>query len=172
MSFAAGQRITANDLNDASLPGKVVFRTYSGAGQSVPTRTTEMVADAIVWDSPQQDDYGGWSSSTPTRWTCMKAGMLWTLSGRLSFNGSIAGTLRQAIWYINGALPPAGRAVPVASSAISNASLTVEAAEQTLPLNVGDFVELVPLQNTGGPLAVATGSYRPIMAITCGGPSS
>lgn len=174
MSFTptlAGQRLTAGALNDLLLIGATVFSTSTNAGQSIATRATEVVGDAVVWDPPGVDLYGAWSSGAPTRFACPKPG-LWTLAGGLGYNASAGGTLREAIWYGNGALLFSGRSAPVVSSAIAATALTTAARTLTLPLLLGDYIELVPLQNSGGALTLASGSLRPFMTATYAGPGT
>lgn len=175
MSFAptlAGQKLTAGALNDLLLIGAMVFSTTANAGtQSIASRSAEVVGDAVQWDPPGVDLYGAWSSGAPTRFTVPKSG-LWTLGGGIALNPSAGGTIREAIWYSNGALVTNGRAVGVASTAIANVALTTSARTLTAPFTVGDFIELVPLQNSGGPLLLATGSLRTYMTATYAGPGT
>lgn len=177
MSFTptlAGQRLTAGALNDIALIGATVFAITANSGQSVTSRTSEVVGDAVQWDPPGVDLYGAWSSGNPTRFTCPKAG-LWTLGGSIGFNASTGGTIREAIWYVNGSLLSIGRAVGTASTAIANIALTSAARTVTTALALGDFVELVPLQNSGlvsPALTLATGSLRSFMNATYAGPGT
>lgn len=168
---AAGQKLTAGILNDLLLIGATVFSATSNGAQSVPTRTTEAVGDAVIWDPPAVDLYGAWSSGAATRWTSPKAGN-WTLAGGTSFAASTGGSFREAIWFQNGSLLSAGRSTPVMSTAIAATPITADARGITVTLAVGDYIELVPLQNSGTALTLAQGSLRPYMTVTYAGPSS
>lgn len=165
----AGQRLTAGVLNDLVLPGVTTFSAMSNGAQSVPTRAAENVADAVIWDPPAIDDFGAWSSGATTRWTCPKAGR-WTFSGSVAFSASSGGTLREALWFQNGVIITSARAVAMASSAISATALTAEARSLTLPLNLSDYIELIPFHNAGAALTLAQGSLQPFMTATYAGP--
>lgn len=169
--FLAGQKVTASALNLALLTGVCVFRAYLTAGQSVPTRAAEAVGDALAWDTIDLDRFGGWSSASPTRYTVPLTGY-WTPAGSVSYNNATTGTIREAIWFVNGSLATAGRAVPVASGSISAVALTAEARGTPLLLNAGEYIQLVPLQNSSGALNTATGSARPYMSMTYSGPAA
>lgn len=166
----AGQKLTACALNDIALCGVTTFRAYCNTAQSIASRTTENVADAVIWDTIDLDLFGSWSSGTGTRWTCPKAGW-WTFSGSVGFAGSSAGTLREAIWFQNGSLLGAGRGVSVVSTTIATTALTAEARTLTLLCAAGDYIELIPLQNTGSALPLATSSLRSYMTATYAGPN-
>jgi hypothetical protein len=166
----AGQKLTSGTLNDIALCGVTTFRAYCNTAQVIANRATENVADAVIWDTIDLDLFGAWSSGAGTRWTCPKAGW-WTISGSIGFSGSSAGTLREAIWFQNGALLGAGRGVSVVSTAIATTALTAEARTLTVLCPVGDYIELIPLQNTGSTLALSGGSLRSYMTVTYSGPS-
>lgn len=167
----AGQKLTAGALNDLALIGATVFSITANSGQSVASRTSEVTGDAVQWDPPTVDLYGAWSSGAPTRFTTPKTG-LWTLAGSIGFNGSTGGSIREAIWYVNNGLLTIGRSVGAASTAIANIALTASARTVTTFLTSGDYVELVPLQNSGATLTLATGSLRSFMTATYAGPGS
>lgn len=168
--IAAGTTPTAEEWNGLLLPGVLVFRAFLNTAQSVPTRTTESVADALVWDTIDLDRLGGWAAgANASRYTATVAGW-YTFAGSVGYNASSAGTFREAIWFQNGALSAAGRATPMMSTAIAATPLTAEARSLPLQMNVGDFVQLVPLQNSGGAITTATGSLRSFMSATYAGP--
>lgn len=162
--FLAGQKVTAAALDAALLSGVAVFRAYRSTAQSIPTRASEVVGDAIQWDDIGVDRLGGWNSATPTRYTCQVAGW-YSFSGSIGYNADTTGTIREAIWYSNGALLAGGRSVPIANSGIASIALTAEARRVTLNLSVGDYLELVPLQNGTGSISSATGSPRSYITV-------
>lgn len=169
MAFAptsAGQRLTAGTLNSLLLLGVTAFSAECNTAQSIPNRATEAVGDAVIWDNPPKIDLlGAWASGAPTRFTCPVVGE-WTLGGSIGYNASAGGSLREAIWFVNGVLALQGRGAGVVSTAIAATALTVGARQITVQLAVGDYVELVPFQNSGGALALATGSLRSYMTAT------
>jgi hypothetical protein len=168
--IAAGTTPTADEWNGYLLPGVLVFRAFLNTSQSVPTRSAEAVADALVWDTIDLDRLSGWAAgANASRWTCTVPGW-YTFSGSVGYNASSAGTFREAIWFQNGALSPAGRATPMMSTAIAATPLTAEARTLSLSLSAGDYMQLVPLQNAGAALTTATGSLRSFMSATYAGP--
>ena len=164
-----GQLGTADAFNRGFLIGRVVFYATRAAAQSITTGAPDP-ANALAWDTVDLNLLTGWDAGAATRWTCPLAGW-WTLAGGVSFNASTSGTIRESAWYRNGSLVTGGRSRPVVSSAITGASLTV--AVRTIPilLAVGDYIQLVPGQDTGGALNTATGSAVPFMSATYSGPA-
>ncbi|MFJ4987888.1 hypothetical protein ACIP9H_29305 [Streptomyces sp. NPDC088732] len=170
-AFAAGQSLTAGALSLAALIGQTVFRATRGAGQTI-TSGTEDVANAIQWDTVDLDLLGGWTPASQTRWTVPFAGW-WRLDGSVSFVGvtspATPGTLRDALWYCNGATIAAGRARSF-SGTIGTSPMTVEARSIPYLLNAGDYVQLIPLQNASISVNTGTGTYAPHMTVTYAGP--
>lgn len=166
--LAAGQRLTAEELNLNLMIGCTVFRAYRTTAQSI-TSGAETAANALSWNQIDLDRLSAGALNT-TRWTCPTAGW-WTVSGSISFNGSTAGSQRDAAWFVNGSLITAGRSRTFAETSIANTPLTVEARSLPVQLAVGDYVELIPVQNTGGAIDTATGSNTPYMAVTYSGPN-
>jgi hypothetical protein len=168
--FAAGQRLTANTLNAAVLSGVLIFRAYRSAAQTIPTRSSENLADALQWDEVSIDRLGGWSSGSPTRFTCTTAG--WhTFSGGIGLNSQSGGTVREAVWYLNGALMPAGRSVSIIEGTVPAGTLTADGRRVSILMAFGDYVEFVPYQNSGSSIDTASGSYRPFISVHYAGPS-
>jgi len=168
--FAAGQRLTAGDLDAQLMIGKVVFQAMRTASQTITTGA-ESASNAISWDAVNYDLLGAWSAGSPTRWTCPLAGW-WTLSGSISLNNNSGGSNRDALWFVNGANITGGRARTFAESGIS-ASLVVTVEARTLPLllAVGDYVQLIPAHNIGASEVTATGTAAPYMSVTYSGPN-
>ncbi|WP_128977288.1 hypothetical protein [Streptomyces roseicoloratus] len=165
--WLAGMRITATRMNDSAMIGACVFRAYRSAAQSIPTGG-DAAANAVSWDDVQEDLLGGWSGTNPTRYTVPRSGV-WQLAGAIAFDASTGGTTRECVWYVNGGAIGAGRARSFANT-ISSVPLTVEARTLPYRLTAGDYVELVPAQNSGGNLNLATGSYRSYVGLTYAGP--
>ena len=171
MPFApwlAGMKATATRMNDSAMIGAVVFLAYRSAAQSIGTGADAAVS-AVSWDDVQTDLLSGYSAGSPTRWTVPRTGW-WTLSGAIAFDSSTGGTTRECVWYVNGAALGAGRARTYGNT-LAAVPITVEA--RTLPqlLTAGQYVELVPAQNSGGNLNLSTGSYRSYISIAYTGPS-
>jgi hypothetical protein len=166
--FLAGQRLTAGALNAAVLSGVTVFRAYRSNAQTIPTRGSENIADAIQWDDIGLDRLGGWASGSPTRYTAQVAGW-YTFSGSVAYGSQAGGTVRESIWFTNGSLLASGRSVPFVASSVPTGSVTAEARRISLSFNVGDYIELVAFQDSGSSISVATGSFRSYIAVQYAG---
>lgn len=169
-----GMKVTAARLRDSSRVGAVVFTALRASGQSISSGT-ETAANAISWDTPQLDSLGGWSSASPTRWTCTVAGW-YVFDGAVGFNTPSTGTQRDVLWFFNGALVSGVRN----RSAIATGVPTIVDA-RTFPrlMAVGDYAQLVPAHNAdngasppvGVSLTTAGGSLCPNISITYSGPA-
>ncbi|MEV6124866.1 hypothetical protein AB0M23_30900 [Streptomyces sp. NPDC052077] len=166
--WLAGMRATADRLYETDLIGRLVFLANRETSQSFPSGA-DTAGNALIWDAIELDLLGGWDPAQPTRWTCRRAGW-WTLQGATSFTESTAGTVREVVWYVNGGAISKGRSRPVASNSIANTSFTIDARSVPRLMSVGDYVELVPAQNTGAALTSSTGSNRPYITVTYSGP--
>lgn len=166
--FLAGQKVTAGNLNAAVLSGVAVFRAYRSTTQNIPTRGAENVADAMSWDDVGLDRLGGWASGTPTRYTCQVAGW-YSFSGSVAYGSQAGGTVRESIWFVNGALMAGGRSVPITATSIAAGAITAEARRVSLPMVAGDYIELVPFQDSGSNISAATGSFRSYITVYYGG---
>ena len=166
--FLAGMKLTGTRLNDAAMIGATVFLANRSTAQSIPNGG-DAAANACIWDDVNLDLLGGWVSGSPTRWSVPRTGW-WQLAGAVAFDASAGGTTRECVWYVNGGAIGMGRARTFGNT-MSAVPVTVEA--RTLPqlLTAGQYVELVPAQNSGGALNLATGSYRSYIAITYAGPA-
>lgn len=165
--WLAGMRLTATRMNDASMIGAQVFLADRATAQSIPTGG-DAAANACNWDDIQFDLLGGWVSGSPTRWTAPRSGR-WTLAGGIGFDASTGGTTRECVWYVNGSAIGMGRARSFGNT-MASVPVTVEARTLPVQLAMGDYVELVPAQNSGAALNLATGSYRSYMSVTYSGP--
>ncbi|MER7798995.1 hypothetical protein ABTX71_01555 [Streptomyces parvulus] len=154
-------------LNLAAMTGAVVFLANRGTGQTIPSGG-DSGSNALQWDEITTDLLGGWSASTPTRWTCPLAGW-WKLEGAVAFNASAGGNTRECVWYINGGGASMGRARTFGGT-MASVPVTVEARTLHRRLDVGEYVELVPAHNAGANLDTATGTYRPFLSASYGGP--
>lgn len=162
-----GMIMTEERLNDAAMIGAALFLANRSTTQAITTGA-ESAANAVSWTDIELDALGGWSAANPTRWTAPRDGW-YKLEGSVGFNGSTAGEIRDAIWFVNGALISMGRARTIASTAISGDPLTIEARAIPRLLAEGDYVELIAAQDSGSSLNTATGSLRPFISITYAG---
>lgn len=165
--YYAGQRLTTSLLNESDRIGRPIFKATRDAAQSISSNATAQAANAISWDNVMVDLMGGWSAGNPTRWTAPKACYV-TLLGGVGFASSAAGTVRGASWFLNGAAFLASGATPIANVP---AAVVATADARALPvlLAAGDYIELIPVQNSGAALNTATPNGRPYAAILYGG---
>ncbi|MHA4819322.1 hypothetical protein ACXZ65_33790 [Streptomyces aculeolatus] len=159
-----GQQLTAARLNAGFMVGMLLFRATRDTAQNITSGNNPLGANALAWETIEVDDLGGWASATPTRYTCRLAGW-YELSGDVGFESRTAGTVRGVGWFLNGSLMQAGHGTRVTATPTAIATV-VAARTVNLPLNPGDYVELIPVQNAGAALATTTGGGRPSMNVT------
>ncbi|WP_411132735.1 hypothetical protein [Streptomyces sp. 030-HV] len=167
-NWLGGMRATADRMYDTDLIGRVVFLANRATNQSISSGA-DNVANALQWDEVNYDLLGVFNPAQPTRWTCPRAGW-WTFQGAVGFNAAAGGTTRECCWYVNGGLISMGRARPI-SGTIAGNPLTVDARSVPRLMAVGDYVQLVPAQDSGSALLTATGSFRSYISITYSGPA-
>lgn len=141
------------------LQGKVApvaARVYHNTTQSIPNGVTT----ALVFNSERYDDVpAGLSeqhsvSTNTSRLTCRIAG-LYHIEGALVFTGNATG-VRSAGVRLNGSTPI------VWDEMGANASSLGQTVSTEYRLAVGDYVELVAFQNSGGALNVVNvANYSP-----------
>jgi hypothetical protein len=126
-----------------------VFSGYAVASQSIPNNTfTAMSIDTEVFDSD-----GGHSTTTNTsRYTCQVAG-LYLLSGEVVLPASGAGT-RGAEFMVNGITAVIGSEQLCAPS--PGFATTIAPTASYVRLAVGDYVQLMGFQNSGGAVSTST----------------
>ncbi|MGP4114651.1 hypothetical protein ACTWP5_27545 [Streptomyces sp. 4N509B] len=166
-----GNRVTGDRLNAAFLIGRAVFSAYRDTAQSISSGGVGIAADALQWDNVALDLLGGWTASTPSRYTATIPGR-YRLEGAVSFQGSAAGDSRGCTWRVNGTVAEGGTSEPIASGSIANTSLTCGARDLTVVLNgTSDYVELCPFQDSGAALGTSGASRRPFISVTYVGPT-
>ncbi|GEC02947.1 hypothetical protein SSP24_06020 [Streptomyces spinoverrucosus] len=164
-----GMIITEERANSSALIGRVVFSAIKTTSQAITSNGNPVVANALNWDNIVTDLLGGWSAAQPSRWTPPMPG-LYQLDGCITFSGpaGAAGAVRNAAWFVNGALVLGGNnRTPSPGATVS----ACDARSTPVLLNAGDYVQLVPSQDTGADLGTATGSYMPTMIVTYKGPA-
>jgi hypothetical protein len=98
------------------------------------------------------DTYGGWSSSTPTRYTAQQAGWYW-VSGTVCFASNATGNRGLRIAKNGGAVQGTGTLVGGAASGQATAIAT---PVRKVYLNgTGDYVEIHALQTSGAALSTS-----------------
>ncbi|MGW3724139.1 hypothetical protein [Streptomyces sp. NPDC000851] len=169
-----GHIITEARANSAAMMGRVVFRATRDTTQSISDTSAANpdVANALLWETIAVDDLGGWSSGSATRYTCQLAGW-YKIDAKVSFNAwsgppATAGTARTLGVYINGALQPSGH---FRSAITATQVVHTEDGFMSALLALGDYVQIVPGQNTGQPLNTATGGTRPSLEISFARPA-
>lgn len=104
---------------------------------------------ALLWDTEEMDTDSGHSTITNTsRYTVQTAGK-YRVSGVASYAASAGGTYRIAKIRVNGATV---KAVTPFVTPIAGVVTDVPVGPRILQLAVGDYVELIANQNSGGAL--------------------
>jgi hypothetical protein len=171
----AGQLVKASDLNLLGQVGQAVFQATRDAAQTMTATSAAggaanpALSNALSWDAVNLDDLGGWSSGSPTRYTCQQAGW-YKLTGGTSMTNTIASTdatICSIGWYVSGVLVAAGHGQRVTNVG-SNQIIAYDARTIETLLNVGDYVELAVGHNASGATVTentATGGVRPYINI-------
>jgi hypothetical protein len=165
-TFLVGKTVLASELeliarrvDFLSAPPQAELRATTV--QSITNNTPT----PILYDAEDSDTHGGHSTSSNTsRYTAQVAG--WYLcSGNVSMTGSA--TNRRGCWWRKNGADVAGTEA-VISAGDDTAGLTIPARAKLIFLAVGDYVELVGYQDSGGPLntVVAGSTPQPSMSIT------
>lgn len=157
MPFAAGQKPTASELNEAI--DKPLFSTVQSAAQSIPNATWT----AVTFLTEDIDTHGG--HTTLPRYTAQVAGW-YRITAKVVFVASATGA-RFARLLRNGAIvvPSGGNITPPHSDASVVNVLSV------VQLAVSDYVELQAYQASGAALntfwSAGGPEYRSAMLIEC-----
>lgn len=165
-TWATDDPITAAALNQdvrdnvAFLANPPRCIVYNNANISIPNNA----ATALTFNSERQDSDAMHSTSSNTsRITCVTAG-LYDLFGciRWASQGTVTG-VREVGIRLNGATY---LAVNDGGSTLYNGLTIIQQVTRNgYPLSVGDYVELVPFQSSGGALNVEfVGNYSPEFA--------
>lgn len=143
-------------LNFLQTPPAAVLRQT--VAQSIPTGSNT----AITFDTKDSDTAGGWSSGANTRYTAQYPGR-YNFSGGVSFTNSAVGQ-RGIQWYVNGSILNYANVFLNSTAAGGWADAAVD---QSIFLNIGDFVELRVFQNTGGALLTQVNAgNQAVMSVT------
>lgn len=154
-TFTAGQRLLASSLQQI-----ITWATFKDnepllrISQTATQTLTTGVWTAIAMDTSVTDLTGMHSNVTNnTRATAVTAGWYWP-AGVVAFAASATGT-RGARFAVNGTVVQgsSGFGPPTAAG-----SIAVPAVSLPIFLNIGDYVEIQGVQNSGGNLATLSAS--------------
>lgn len=127
--------------------------------QSIPNNTDT----AIILDTVENDNWGGWASGSPTRYTIQVPGV-YLIGGQVVFAGN-ATNRRLGFIRVNGTTNIVGGG----GDFNNNGSFACSAPAVPVPwfFNAGDYVELMGNQNSGGALNTNanTGSVTPSLSV-------
>lgn len=132
------------------IPNGGVLATLSAA-QTIATATST----AISWGAASQTNPNHWISGSPTRLTVQRAGV-YELNASLLFATNSTG-VRRLLVFVNGVALGTGSNNSV--QAVAGVATSVNFVSRKLTLAAGAYVEIYAYQDSGGNLAVNTGSY-------------
>ncbi|MFE6284342.1 hypothetical protein [Streptomyces sp. NPDC057877] len=169
-AWQPGMIVNEERANSAALVGRTIFKVTRDSNQSLAATGSgnpDVASNALGWETVSLDDLGGWSASSPTRYTCQLQAW-YKINPKVGFNGNSTGSARSIGIYVNGTLMPAGHFR--ISASFGSGAITVD-GDLELLLNVGDYVQIAAGQDTtsgGLPAALntATGGVRPCLEIT------
>jgi hypothetical protein len=151
----------AEDIRKAVKPyiSGMVPALFSQVWRSTNQTLSDSALTAISFDTVIRDDPGCWAVGSATRLTVKAAGA-YILTGGVSFNTSATGR-RVINLQLNGATYLAYQVTNGVSGAATHMSLAA-----IKYLAVGDYIELIAYQNSGGSLAVlSTTPYTPLLSM-------
>lgn len=150
--YPAGHVITADEYNP------VICELRQTAAQSIPNSST---TTPVTFDTEDIDtDSGHSTSSNTSRYTAQRAARF-QISGKVNFATNATGQ-RSAWWSINGTQLAASQ-VDVPGNASVGPCLVLPT--MTVLLAVGDYVEMIAFQNSGGSLNTASSSTAGLTAL-------
>lgn len=167
MTFAAGQVVTADDLNEALYTGKEVARLSRQTTQSVSDTTDT----AVQFDRNTLDFFSGHSTTTNnTRYTPSRPGW-YKLSGGVSFT-TVAGSTQIQAWFRKNGTDNVEGSHGTDTTDTGTSPMSVACKAVSLPMNgTTDYVELMCRHTSGASIDTATTlARRPMMNVTYGGP--
>jgi len=131
---------------------------FSQVWRSTNQTLADATLTAISFDTVIRDDPACWAVGTPTRLTIKLAGA-YMITGQCSFNTSATGRRVVGI-LLNGATYINYQTTNGNSAAATHVSTTV-----IRYLAVGDYLEMMGYQNSGGNLSVLTSDNSPMFGI-------
>lgn len=117
----------------------------SPAGSSIPNNADT----AITFTTEAFDTSGMWDAGQPTRITCVQAGFYY-ITCNTFWNANAVGTRRIRIRLNGGATILVGDSRPTVATA--GLQTDQNAPKSAWQANVGDYIEMVVYQNSGGNL--------------------
>lgn len=157
---AVGQIVLETDTGYlyymASVGGTPTRVPFPGSYVAKLKRTTPQnfgnnSAGGVAFTAADLDRLGAWSSAAPTRYTAPVPGA-YEFTGAISYAANGTG-FRSTTWYVNGA---AQNSSSIIIPAVTGEATVVNARPVVLRLAVGDYVELVGLQNSGATITTDT----------------
>lgn len=132
--------------------------TSAGTSQSLPSQGFPS-GTAVTWVQGSSfggaaawlDDWGGWSSGQPSRWTFPLGGVYY-LYGQVAVQGSTSGYSLNAGLRISGGTTLWGDTIPGASGGGGSLCATVR---RRLRVSAGQYAEVMGSQNLGSSLSLA-----------------
>lgn len=162
-AWQPGMIITEARANSAALMGRVIFKATRDTNQAISntSQANPDPANALQWETISTDDLGGWSASQPARYTCQLPGW-YKVNAKVGFNANTLGSGRTLSIYVGTVLQPGGH---YRTATTFTNQVHTQDASLTVLLAVGEYIQLVPGQDTGDPLNTATGGVRPVVEI-------
>jgi hypothetical protein len=161
-TWTAGQIPTAAQLNAnlrdylAFLSNPPLFVADQTSAQSIPNTTFTPLTLA----TPATDTFTGWSSSTPSRYTCQAAG--WYSPGGVVGYAANATGFRIAVLRINGSTYVTDNQAEVGAAASGGTYVPI--SDRPIYLNANDYVELIAYHSAGAALnTVASQSFLSLL---------
>lgn len=161
--------VTGNPISQSYLTSQVynplTFAFNKPIFNAVQASTTDTLTSGISWTSLNfkdsagiyQDTYGGHSLTTnPSRYTAVVAGW-YTVNGCATFGTTSTTGLRGVRIAKNGAAVQ-GMCCMFQAPTSTNVSPAIATPTRDVFLNVGDYIEVQALQNSGGNLSTIAGT--------------
>lgn len=121
--------------------------------------TTTAVLGACIFDTILAQSGSTFNSGQPSRLTAQRTGH-YMVGGCVSWGGSASGSRLTAI-RVNGTTE-----VVISTIPSSNLDALEQNVNTMLPLNAGDYIELVVFQDSGGGIPIIATTYAPVMYLT------
>lgn len=121
--------------------------------------TTTGTLGACIFDTILAQSGSTFNSGQPSRLTAQRTGH-YMVGGCVSWGGSASGSRLTAI-RVNGTTE-----VVISTIPSSNLDALEQNVNTMLPLNVGDYIELVVFQDSGGGIPLLATAYAPVMYLT------
>lgn len=141
----------ANTLDVLNAARLSFFENVPGAYlvQGTPQSVTSGLDTALTFNAAVSDNWNGWTSGSPTKYTIQVAGT-YAVSASACWAGSASGE-RHSYLQVNGVTVIPGSGADLNSSSTNN--ITVVSPTVLYSFAVNDYVELYVYQSSGGALS-------------------